>query len=322
MREISDFPKLRRRILTTDTIHILAVGFEDRCLAYPKFLQSSGALKGQVFLAIKVSEDNVTQALVSLSEANEAEMGRLLPAVHIQPQNHILDALRNRPVPTNYVIDTSAMPRYYIHEVLRTIIKRSKGQASIFVTYSYPARFVHGNLQEPAADVSIYYDIPALMPGDKVHAFVMPGFDIDYTNMALGYMTAATGHHPTVRWLFSFPGREYQFYERALETHLEMMEDKKPEFFPQDELNVAVDKLHAIITSIHDNNPVFCVPLGCRLACVPLFLAVWRARMEQQDKSNINVLIPKTRRYSSLRSEGGDIPFIEELRGIDIITPP
>ena len=320
MREVREFPKFRRQILATSTIHIMAVGFEERCLAYPKVLRGNLGSKGQAFLAIKVSEDNVSQTLVALSEQNESEMRKLLPSVQIQPLSYLLDTLRTMAVPSNYCVDTSAMPRFCIHEVLSTILRKSRGDASVFVAYSYPTRFVHGNLQEPATDVAIYYDTPSLISGKKVTAFVMPGFDIDYTNVALVHIKAATALPPSIRWLFSFPGRKYQFYERALETHGEMMAGERLEFFPQDEINIAAEKLYTKITSIRHGS-VFCVPLGCRLTCVPLFLAVWRARIVQKADDTVNILVPKTRRYSSLRSEGGDTPLIEELRGIGDIEP-
>ncbi|HEV2989882.1 MAG TPA: hypothetical protein VG759_15670 [Candidatus Angelobacter sp.] len=316
MREIVDFPKFRRQILAADTIHIMAVGFEQRCLAYPKILHGSTA-KEQTFLAIKVSGHNISQNLIGQSEQNEADIRKLLPSIHIQSKISILEELRVRAVPTNYCIDTSSMPRAYIRDVLAELLKRSIPGASIFVTYSYPARFVYGNLQEPASDVATYFDTPVLVNGKKVAALIMPGFDIDYTNMALTHLTAATGLLPAIRWLFSFPGRKYQFYERALETHIDMMDGKGPIFFPQDEIAVAMQRLYNEITAIRDM-PVFCIPLGSRLTCVPLFLAVWRARMEGKE---VNVLIPKTRRYNSLRSEGGGTPLIEQLQGIDGIKP-
>ena len=316
MREIGDFPKFRRQILARDTIHIMAVGFEQRCLAYPRALHANSQ-KDQTFLVIRVSGNNVSQTLLGHCEDNEAEFRKLLPSAQIQPKSLIIQEIRNRDIPANYCVDTSSMPRSCIRDVLAALLERSDGAASIFVIYSYPTEFVYGSLQEPASDVALYYETPAFVHDKRVSALIMPGFDIDYTNMALTHIRAATGSLPSIRWLFSFPGRKYQFHERALETHIDMMDGKKPIFFPQDEITVAMDRLYAEIMSVHDS-PVFCVPLGCRLTCVPLFLAVWRARKEDKD---VNVLIPKTRRYNSLRSEGGDTPLIEELGAIDGIEP-
>lgn len=141
---------------------------------------------------------------------------------------------------------------------------------------------------------------------------MLPGFDVEYTNLALSHVKAVTGQDPTLRWLFSFPGRKYQFYERALESHLELMEGEVPALFPQNEIRPAFERLLKELTSAKDR-PVFCVPLGCRLTCVPVFLAVWCARMLRDD---VNLLFPKTRRYNSIRSGGGDAPLIERLPAV------
>src|ERR1700733_6924163 len=69
---------------------------------------------------------------------------------------------------------------------------------AIFVIYSYPARSVYGNLQQPASDAATYYDTPALANDKVVSALIIRGFDIDYTIWNLTYVRAGC---PTSRQL-------------------------------------------------------------------------------------------------------------------------
>ena len=59
--------------------------------------------------------------------------------------------------------------------------------------------------------------------------------------------------------------------------------------------------------------PVFMVPLGARVTCIPVFAAVLWARNAAH---HVDVMLPATRRYSSIRSEGGGTPLIEDITAL------
>jgi hypothetical protein len=314
MREITEFQQFRTEIVNRHTIHIFGLGFEERCLKFPQVLRDSRPSAGsQTFFCVDPGDWNLASSLKTQRSAYTHEIQKMLPSARICSLAEPLAEIGSRETPDYFCVDVSTLPRTYIFKVLEAIFRKTNGRVPTFVIYTYPKTYAYGQLQDPASEMNLVYDAPALPRGKRATMIMLPGFDVEYTNLAISYAKAVTGQDSTLRWLFSFPGRRYQFYERALESHLELIEHETPVLFPQNEIRPAFERLLKELTSSKDR-PVFCVPLGCRLTCVPVFLAAWCARRSRED---VNLLFPKTRRYNSIRSGGGDVPLIEQLPTLD-----
>jgi hypothetical protein len=208
-----------------------------------------------------------------------------------------------------YCLDISSFPRIHIFNLLCAVLEASKGIVPIWIVYTYPQTYVYGSLQEAGSDVICYFDRPHLERNTQPAVIMSPGFDAEFTNLALAYIKAATDTEPLVRWLFAFPPRKYHFYERALENHVYLMGGVAPILYSQSHITLALERLTQEISGMGGRS-TFIVPLGPRISCVAAFIAALRARREKRE---VNILLPHTRRYSAIRSEGSDVPLIEKL---------
>jgi|GEM_PF-6454438 len=310
MKEISKEDRTWKEIMVSRTLHVFALGYEERCLAYPGVLSDEGLSGKHRFLCIVPPDEHVTWYLKRVREQHRTRIMEMLPGTHTGPWPEIRDEIsRDQDLWDTYCLDISSLPRSLIFEALEQMNDAVQLGKNAFVVYTFPADYAYGPLQSPASDVTIHFPEPRLRANVKIATFLIPGFDVEYTNLALAYIKGATQLAPDIRWLLPFPGRRYAFYERALERHAELLADSKLVLFPQDELALALKELVKQAESV-PALPVYFVPLGSRINCIPVFLATLLIRMQNRDA---NILYPKTLRHSSIRSTGFTTPLIERL---------
>jgi hypothetical protein len=315
MKELSKYRGAWSKVLAERTLHIFGLGFEERCLSYPAELSKADLHGGRhVFRCVKLSDDTVNTSLRHRRKKNETDIKDFLPSARITSIEEIEDEIDDSY--DNFCLDISTLPRMLIFRLLHQVILRSRRNARIFIIYSYPEKYSSGALGHPASEISLCFKEPKLTAGEKVEAIILAGFDRPFTDISLTHIKAATEKAPEIQWQIPFPGRKYTFYERALESHLDLVKDH---FFiyPQDEINLAYEFFKKKIESVN-NMPIFFVPLGPRISCVPVFLATLWAKRKNIEA---NILIPRTGRYTSTRSENYQPPMIEEIRSavLDVI---
>ncbi|HEY2289875.1 MAG TPA: hypothetical protein VGM86_04150 [Thermoanaerobaculia bacterium] len=234
----------------------------------------------------------------------------MLPAVRISSINSIEDEIRGAEAFNNICLDISTIPRRTIFRVLTVLAGAAKPDTSIFVLYTYPRNYAYGPLEDPSSEINLVYDNPKLPRDSTIGALIMPGFDREYIDVTMAYMRGATGTAPEYRFMFGFPGRRYAFYERSLESSLTLIQESGLRLYPQDEIKLTVKKIAREIHAFN-NAPVFVAPLGPRICCVAAFMAVRDAR--NKENFGVNLIVPGTRRYSSIRSDGIGDTLIEQI---------
>lgn len=320
MKELSENKRVWTKILGERTIHVFSLGFEERCLAYPVELSQANPHGGkQIFRCVRLPDDKVNSSLRERRKKNESSIKSLLPSTLITSLKEIEREIDSADLFDNFCLDISTLPRTSVFRLLEHVIFKSRGSVPIFIIYSYPNTYSSGSLGNPSTEVALHFEEPELTRGEKVAAIMLPGFDRPFTDIALTYMKGATREALESHWQFPFPGWKYAFYERALESHIDLAKGGPFSVYPQDEINLAYELFKKKVKSIN-HLPIFFAPLGPRISCVPVFLATLFAR-----RRNImaNILIPKTRSYTSTRSEGYQVPLIEEIRQsvLDAIDP-
>ena len=310
MRPINEYPPFRTKVLSARTLHIFGVGFEERCLGYARYLANE-SLKAHehVFLCVVPPDDKVSGLLRSQRALHLKEIQTILPAARTGTIDEIDAQIDGAPLPENICLDISTLPRLFIFRLLRKLLEKGQNFVPIYIIYTYPREYAYGALEEPAADVEyVFTDNPKLTKG-RIAAVFLPGFDRACTDIALTYIRAATGPDSVIKWHFPFPGRVYAFYERALDSHIDLVKDSTYYIYPQHEIALAFRRFTSDIQSLRQM-PVFFVPLGPRVTCVSTLLTVSRARAEG---IAANIVVPIMRNYTSVRSEGAQIPLIEQI---------
>jgi hypothetical protein len=318
MREITPDRRAWETVIGGKTLHIFALGYEERCLAYPKLLSSAGLSAGHKFICALPPDENVSRYLRDIRQSHREQIRGALPPVHIGIWSEVKEDLDDASQWDSLSLDISSMPRSLIFSVLLKILKTPGCLEKTFVVYTFPAQYAFGPLQRPSPEIRILFDSPVFQNDRSAVALVIPGFDVEYTTVALAYINGACRVMPQVKWLLPFPGRRYSFYERAHETHIELMDDLLPELFPQEEIVAAAEKLKEVIGPSPDR-PTFFIPLGPRLNCISVFLATMAARLEGLE---VNVLYPQTLTHSSIRSSGCAVPLIEKLSPLPVRRGP
>lgn len=311
MRPIDEYPLFRTKVLAERTLHVFSVGFEERCLGYTKFLRNA-SLKTheQVFLCVVPPDENVSGYLRSQRIAHLKEIRTTLHATRIGTIDEIEAQIDDAALPDNICVDISTLPRPFIFRLLLKLLQKGQNTVPIYSIYTYPREYVYGTLEEPSTNVTcVFNDPPQLTKGPRVAAVFLPGFDRACTDIALTYIKAATGNEPVTQWHFPFPGRVYAFYERSLESHIDLVKDHSFSIYPQQEIGLAFRRFRSDIQSVR-HMPVFFVPLGPRITCVSILLTATHARAQG---IGANIIVPVMRKYTSVRSEGAQIPLIEQI---------
>jgi hypothetical protein len=296
----------------SQTLHIFALGYEERCLAYARALSDSVLSGKHKFLCVVPPDEHVSWFLKSVRRKHQDAILQMLPGTHFGSWDDLKREISDLGRWETCCLDISSLPRTLIFSALGQMLATRKPGRNLFVLYTFPAQYAYGPLQSPAADVTIHFTDPQLRVGETTAAYVIPGFDVEYTNLALAYMKGATQRQPHVTWLLAFPGRKYAFYERALERHIELISDSKVSLFPQDEIALALKELEGAVEAA-PAMPVYFVPLGSRINCVSVFLAAVAAKKKGKQ---VNILYPRTLRHSSIRSTGFTSPLIERIPDI------
>ncbi|QDV91813.1 hypothetical protein RAS2_29190 [Phycisphaerae bacterium RAS2] len=295
---------------TKPATHVFCISFEDRCLAYPRILaQLKLPGNSHTLLCLVPPDDGVGGELQKRRAENKSHIYELLPAIRTGSISELVRQLMDAPPPDSIYLDISAMPRRAIFDILIAIADQRFESTRVFILHADPEAYHHGALQTPDPGMSPYFDaqLPRAM---KTSVLMFPGFDLAYSLVALTYIEAATGPHPHTKWLFSFPGRTYAFYQRARETHLHLVGNSEVSLYPQYHIQLAFERLR---TELFGSELIVLVPLGPRITCVSIFLACLWAR---QCDRHVEVLVPRTGKYTSLRSSGSCEPMIEEITPI------
>lgn len=309
MQKYFEYFRGRGNILRRRSIHIMSLSFEQRCLAYPTILKDQRLpAREHTFFCIDLGDDNLNEFLKILRKNHSEEIKDTLPSIQFVTIEELFEEIDRIHPPDNVYIDLSSLTRISIFHLLQKVYEKWYSKINLFVIYSYPKNYMYGHLQEPAFTVEAVYDLPKPTRGEKVCALVLPGFDIEYTNVSLVYLRAKTERKSEVRWYIPFPGKQYNFYERTMESHLIFLKNYRFTLYPQEELKLSFDRIRKEIQT--HGSPVFIIPLGCRIICISVFLATVWARKEGR---KVNILLPQTRRYESIRSEGYVEPLIGEM---------
>ncbi len=293
---------------------MLGIGFEERCCAYPKILADARVPAGKhSFYCVLPPDDNCSWALKACRERHAREIHNLLPASRTLSIDQMVEEALSAGAIENFCVDISSLPRAFIFRILQELREKSEGGTRVWIIYTNPEVYDHGSLQEPGPGARPFFNAPKLRPGEKSAALILPGFDVEYTNVALTYLRAATGVDPQITWLIPFPGAKFAFYERTLESHGGLIGEANFRLLLQYEINHATMSLRQEIKAL-DQFPVWFVPLGCRITCVPVLLSVLWAK---QQSINVNILLPETRVYNSIRSEGARPPLVEQIQFVE-----
>lgn len=238
------------------------------------------------------------------------EINSLLPAARLEALSEVGRVVSEMHAPASLYVDVSAMPRGAICDALSAIAAKAAGETRIFIIHADPESYHHGALQSPDPGLAPVFKDALPERHTKVRALMFPGFDLPYALVALTYITALTGEQPSVKWFFSFPGRKYLFYQRARETHAHLIGTSQVGLYPQHQITLSFERLKPELSS---SEPTLVVPLGPRITCVSIFLATLWARARD---NRVDILLPRTSKYTSLRSTGYVEPMIEEISAV------
>jgi hypothetical protein len=314
MRDIHEFGAFRERILPHRTLHIFCLGFEERCVAYPKFLYAARWREERhKLLCLVPSDENVSPLLKEEREKHGAAIRKMWPSVDFHSIEVIENKIRSETEPPNsVVIDLSSLPRILIFRVLSALMENWGGKTSYYVAYTYPREYAHGTLQEPAFTVDLAFGDKRFSNEEITDAIMLPGFDVEYTNLVLTYLQASHLTIPTTHWMIPFLGPKYGFYERVLETHIDFISHNRCDLYPQEQLFLAFNTLKDKMSSLSSKR-IYIVPLGPRIICVSVLMASLWAR---NHGVRTNVIVPGTRKFTSIRSRGLSRPLIEDISSL------
>jgi hypothetical protein len=203
-------------------------------------------------------------------------------------------------------LDVSSMPRTLIWQLVQWTISRHTNQQPLYVIYTYPVRYDLGPLQRasPAFDELGCSRSEVCTTG----LIVIPGFDLAHTDLTVCYARSKwCVTDEKIWWLFPFLQR-YAFYERALETHLQLIRrEDRYRLISQDCVGLAARQLKQLIEESPEKWLV--APLGPRITCLSVAVAAATFALSER----LTVLIPRTAYYDSLRSVGAQEPLVENV---------
>lgn len=293
-------------------IHILFTSFEERCNGYPSFISKNlDYFQNPLIFCCEIPNDNVSEFLKSLKKQNYENIKSTLHTIQFIKFEELENTINSFPQGIFYYVDISGIPRKYIFILLDLFYNKIKGDndSKVHFIYTYPNEYVFTSLQDPDTRLDCFYHSPMFVPNIESTVLIFPGFDIEFTNIALTYLKWPN-ESINIQWFISFPGKKYEFYERSLKNHIEFIHNEKIHLFPfQNILRSSNIIMEAINTEA--NRPIFIIPLAPRIICLPIYLALIKAK---QKEKKINILLPRTRKYHSLRSIGyTSDSFIEEF---------
>ena len=311
MREFCEHQAFNRAVLGGSALHLLCLGFEERCLGYARALK--GAAVGrqvQKIICIDPGDTGVSSFLASLRAENRRELERLLP---VEFRDDVDDAIREvvEGIGTygSCCVDLSCMPRQIMFRLLPALLEACSVGVRLFVSYAYPKEYVPGTLQEPAGDVDELASAGTSAKGNA-GLIIIPGFDSEFCSLMLMYVRMRNNRRePETVWLFPIGRDRYSLYERSLEENLYLVGSSGCELLPQDEIAMATSQVATVVAG-HADAPVYIAPLGPRISCVPVILALRSPKLVGR---KVSVLLPRTARYRSVRSVGVTAPLVEEL---------
>lgn len=303
--------RLRQRLSSGPALHLLGLGFEERCLAYPRLLDSWALVQKGIFLALDPGDTGVSWALREKRRAHWAELLRLFPAIRRVNESEALACIREIGRSATVCVDFSSLPRRSIVAILETLGPASEGQGSFFAIYTYPQAYSHDPLQQPDPRIDLALPEPTV-PSGKCSLLVIPGFERSYTNLAIAWMRGASRSEPTLEVLLPFPGSRYEFFERVVEEHFDLV-GASLHLMPQNHILKASQAIfHQLVFLQADGAPVFVLAEGPRVTLLSVYLAVLRLRSETKRRL-ANILLIGTQRYNTLRSEEAACPMVEEI---------
>ncbi len=310
MLMLTDSNRLTDDVLETPAIHVFCLGFEERCLSYPRHLAGLEPPRSHLLYALDPGNEDVNWLLKERRSDYWQEMRQLFPSCNRIDINGLEDITSSREMPKTFVFDFSSLPRRIILDILNNLASLQEEDLRILITYSYPEDYSDTALQVPSSEFSLFFD-DSPIPKRRSSLLVLPGFERSYVTIARAHVSASSGYDPELRLIFPFPGRRYSFYQRGLEAHFDLIDENDLVLFPQDQLLLSYDIILREILRCRER-PVLLLPLGPRTSLVPTFLAAQVVR-KSTDFSGTNILFISTRRYSAVRSSGADVPLIEEI---------
>lgn len=311
MQRLEAFKQFTEQIVRHGAVHIFALGFEERCLAYPQQLSAANPpLALHKYFCIDLGDVNVSGFLKTKRESHRQQIRALIPSTHfiIEPKD-IGDEVAGAYPDASICVDLSCMPRSLLFTFVRSLIYQRKGRRLFFI-YSYPKAYVDGVLQDPGADVR-QIEIGTNGTGDPL-LIIVPGFDVEYCNLVMHHARMKYQRSVETMWLFPLGAERYSLYERALCANLLLVHDSRVRLLAQDYIGVAARQFASVIRGAY-GRPVMIAPLGPRITCASLLVAL---ASPDQEKRNLTVIFPLTRLYNSVRSVSFGEPLIEECPDI------
>ena len=311
MRAVSSEKRLILPLLRSGATHIFATGFEERCLAYPRWLYENCPNIGkQRFLCVESKDRMVSDYLLDRQQRHRRQLQELFASTQfVQPDQlkSTLDAAIGQPAAPVF-IDISSLPRRYIFRLGDLTMSLARNNRRVFLVYTYPMHYHAGPLQRPSGEFDTFpseqdqcFDTPRLL--------LIPGFDVEYADLVVCYARARWANDFSITWLFPFV-RRYEFYERALEAHLHLVHPDSYRLISQDVIGLCVRQLGSCIQE--DQRPIVVWPLGPRIVCASVSLALRLVRARQPERPMV-IVAPRTARYDSLRSADAEEPLVEEI---------
>jgi hypothetical protein len=311
MRAISSQKRLILPLLRSGATHIFATGFEERCLAYPRWLHENCPNIGKHrFLCVECRDRMVSDYLLDRQQRHRRELQELFASTQFVQADQLrstLDSAISQPAAPVF-IDISSLPRRYIFRLADLTISLARNNRRVFLVYTYPMHYHAGPLQRPSGE---FDSLPSAQDPcfDAPRLLLIPGFDLEYANLIVSYARARWADDFSVTWLFPFV-RRYEFYERALEAHLHLLHPESYRLISQDVIGLSVRQLVSCIQE--DLRPIVVCPLGPRIVGASVSLALRLVGARQPERPMV-IVVPRTARYDSLRSAGAEEPLLEEI---------
>ncbi|MCE5310814.1 MAG: hypothetical protein LLG20_24500 [Acidobacteriales bacterium] len=252
----------------------------------------------------------VSSFLASLRAENRRELQQLLPIEFREDvDDTIREVVENISNHMSCCVDLSCMPRQIMFKLLPALLEACRVGVRLFVSYAYPKEYVQGTLQDPAGDVHEWTSAGTSVKGNP-GLIIIPGFDSEFCSLMLMYVRMRNNRHePDTKWLFPVGKDRYSLYERSLEENLYLVGSSACELLPQDEIAMATSQVATLVAG-HADAPVYIAPLGPRISCVSVILALRSPKLAGR---KVSVLLPRTARYRSVRSVGVTGSLVEEL---------
>jgi hypothetical protein len=295
------------------SLHIFNLGFEKRCLAYPEFLNDHKNINHK-YICLWAPNEEFSPFLIDEKNENKQKLDSFFSTLEYKAFNDVSGPIKNYlPSVKNVYVDISVLPRTYIFRLFKVLheIRELGTEIRVHIIYTFPLQYLYNKLQQKAPEIEIYNSDFNLNADKTPIVYMLPGFDVEDTNIVMAFLNGKIYPNKVqYKWLVGFPGIDYNFYERALESHLSYLEENFT-LFPQSEINLAFERLTEKVSGVDKDRDIIFVPIGSRLTCVPVILCA--NYLKSTGYNNIHILTPKTKEYNSLRSIGYRDPLIEQL---------